>query len=200
MASRLIVNIGVFQADIDAICESISKLVDASIDEDAKKALSDFIAESSKSPDILIETITPFYKLNTDEAFQKEFAILRSEFEKTRRNVNKVKTHCKVVREHLTRLSKDREWKKRYPWVKKSLLDLKRISSKWVNSEKMYSDQLSVIFNAFSAELFDIDHMIYEGKVTEARKKLASYIDGALQSCDTLSDKLGNLQAIGTRL
>jgi len=194
-------NLGPLVVEVDGLVHAIMDLASSRLDKEGKQAVSDFIEESEKNVNLLISVLTPFYRLNSDDQFKTEFPTMYAEFKDMYlKRVNDIRTHCHKVAEHLVRLENNRGWKERFPWVKKSLLELRELSDKWTNQEMQMAIGIEKIMGEINTELNEISKKLEQNNVSEARTELRDFLLDSEENYLKLKTKLGALNGLSSIL
>ena len=194
-------NLGPLVVEIDGLVKGVMDLASSRLDKEGKEAVFDFIEESEKSVNLLISALSPFYGLSTAEQFEKEFPALYSNFKNmylTR--VGDIRTHCHRVSNHLTRLENNRGWKDRFPWIKNSLLELRKLADKWTDQEMQMAIGIEKIMSEINTELNEISKKLEQNNTTEARIELRDYLLNSEENYLKLKAKLGSLNGLSSIL
>ena len=194
-------DLGPLQVNLDEFFKIVLDLISAKLDGQASGALRDMINEANISYKTVVDSLTPFYELNTDYEFQTRFPQLYSTFKNTYLNrTGDIRTSCHRVQVQLDRLRQEREWQKRFPYIKKSLEKLNVLATSWLANDESLARVMDNFVHQVNSTLDLINNEFLNRNVSNARTELFSYLFTSEEDFLRIKSELSVLDGIGERL
>jgi hypothetical protein len=191
--ARLKVSLGEFVA----ILEQIAGLEQQ---KEARDALKNAIAEIRKSCDTVVDVFTPLYALTSQAKFSGSFGDLYADFKNSYlKNVGAVRTHCDIVKSHLSDMLRGQHWMSYIPLLKHSYGRLGSLCDTWLFQDDNLAHQMDNFLgeiDKFYREIAELQQSDETAAFTTLRSALQQYEDDFL----SLRKKLHALDAVGNRL
>jgi hypothetical protein len=163
---------------------------DAKHDE-VRQDLKVMIGEVRKSFSTVVDALTPFYALDTQEVFDKEFGNRRSEFiNNFIKQHNYVRTRSKIVRDSLNKVKKSQAWKDNFPVLWRQYAKLGRLSRDWSASDVELARSMDEIINGLDRFLEGVADLKLTALQKEKQKNVLKVWGNALwKQVDNTRDK-----------
>jgi hypothetical protein len=187
--AKLTVNLGEFLS-VAQLIVGITK------HREARQALKDAILEIRKSCDTAVDVFTPLYALTDTASFTKSFGALHANFKNSYlKNINTVRTNCKIVKTHLDALLKKKGWIARLPLLKRSYFRLDQLCKNWFYQDMNLARQMETFLRSINDFYADISNLAQQDS-SMAFSLLRSGLEQFEDDFLSLRKKLGALDVL----
>ena len=167
---------------------------------EARKALKESIAEIRKSCDTAVDVFTPLYGLADEATFTKNFGTLHASFKNSYlKNIDAVRTSCKVVKTHLDALLKKKEWLAGLPLLERSYTRLQELCKTWLFSDFALAEQMDSFLSDIDTFYTDISG-VAQSDASAAFAILRSCLKQYDDDFQSLRRQLNALDVVGRTL
>jgi hypothetical protein len=163
MGSEIKVNAGIAELTINlseftaAVGNLVGAAVGANEKEGARAAVKELITEVRKTFDTVVDTVSPLYEVQTEQAFiarfDSEYKSFKSLYLK-RKGV--ARTHCHTVQEQFDKLDRRRDWMKNLPFAQRSYKSVKDLCERWLFNDWSIVQQIEAFFDGLNKFMDEI--------------------------------------------
>ena len=206
MSTELQISIGIAKLRVN-LSEFVSVIKNlgtaaagAAVQEEIRAAIKKMIREVRKNYDTVVDALTPLYEMNTKRKFSLRFAKVRAAFKKKYlKSGSLVRTHCRIVEQHLWKLRTRRRWMSKLPFVKRSFKRLEILCDSWLAVDTELIEDMEKFIGSLNGFLNGIARL-EKREPGEAHRNLEACLEQIEVDFRDIEAKLGDLEVISKRL
>jgi hypothetical protein len=203
-----------FKIELDELIQ-ISQILKDKLDNKSKIALRDLLEEIEKIYSKIVGTISPFYGLNKDMIFEKEFGEKYENFKKSYlEDLNKVGYSCNITKDKLDQLIKNHGWNPN-PFRQllnrlqrnnkggnneQHLRELENLINRWYADDRLVYIQIRDLQNNLNNGLDKVNELFIIGNIRESLQQLHSFLKDSEKLFFELTQSFQQLKQISNEL